>query len=86
MQSDIFNEYSFEDHSTINLSSIGKTIKSFIVTRKDTDSLGSNNLESEYNSDQNQEYNSDKKGDQSKLTDRIEEESDEEDSDEKRSN
>ena len=86
MQPDIFNEYLFEDHSTINLTSIGKTIKSFIVTRKDSDSLGSNILESEYNSEPNQEENSEKKGDQSKLTDRIDEESDEEDSDEKKSN
>jgi class 3 adenylate cyclase len=44
MQPDLYNEYLFEDHSTINLSSIGKTIKSFIATRKDNDSLGSGML------------------------------------------
>jgi class 3 adenylate cyclase len=47
-QIEIYNEYKFEDHNTIELASIGKTIKSYTVIKKERDSIESGMLSSDY--------------------------------------
>jgi len=38
-QTDIFNEYQFDEHTVINLTSIGKQIQSYTIERKERDSI-----------------------------------------------
>jgi class 3 adenylate cyclase len=47
-QQDIINEYQMEEHKTINLHSINKSIKSYTIERKERDSIESNMLSSAY--------------------------------------
>ena len=47
-QIEIYNEYQFEEHMTITLTSIRRQIKSFTVIRKERDSIESGMLSSDY--------------------------------------
>jgi len=47
-QPEVYNEYQFVEHKTIMLSSIGKDVKTYTVTRKERDSIESGMLSSDY--------------------------------------
>ena len=47
-QTEIYNEYLFEEHSAFTLSSINRQIQSFTVVRKERDSIESEMISSKY--------------------------------------